>query len=67
MNMGIANNAIRLREFQTQIVEDQVVFQGIDSISISTIDRIDQKNHIRTKQLYRVPFERNANDSNMFR
>lgn len=61
VNMVIANNAIRLRDIQTQIVEDQVVFQGIDSISISTIDRIVQKNHIRTKQLYRVPFERNSN------
>ncbi|KAK0142201.1 hypothetical protein N1851_020138 [Merluccius polli] len=39
----------------------QVVFQGIDSSSISTIDQIVQKNHIRTKQLDRVPFERNSN------
>ncbi len=48
VNMVIVNNAIRLREIQTQIVEDQVVFQGIDSISISTIDRIIQRNQIRT-------------------
>ncbi len=65
-------NAIHLREIQTQIVEDQVVFQGIDRISISTIDRIIQRNQIRTKQLYRVPYERNSielrsNDSNMCR
>jgi hypothetical protein len=59
--MVIANNAICLREIQTQIVEDLVVFQGIDSVNISTIDRIVQKNHIRTKQLYCVPFERNSN------
>jgi hypothetical protein len=61
VNMVIASNAIRLREIQTQTVENQVVFQGIDSISISTIDQIVQKNHTRTKQLYRVPFERNSN------
>nr|XP_023842939.1 uncharacterized protein LOC111963654 [Salvelinus alpinus] len=61
VDMAFANNAIRLREIQTQIVEDQVFFQGTDSISISIIDQIVQKNHIRTKQLYRVPFERISN------
>ncbi len=59
--MVIVNNSIRLREIQTQLVEDQVVFQGIDSISISTIDRIIQRNQIRTKQLYRAPYKINAN------
>lgn len=60
--MVIANNVIRLRETQTHIVEDLLlVFQGTGSINMSTIDQIVQKNHIRTKQLYCVPFERNSN------
>ncbi|KAK0151758.1 hypothetical protein N1851_006859 [Merluccius polli] len=60
VNMVIANNAITLREIQTRIIEDQEIFQGTNSISLSTIDRVIQQNHIRTKQLYRVPFERNS-------
>ncbi|KAK0135938.1 hypothetical protein N1851_028189 [Merluccius polli] len=73
VNMVMANNAITLREIQTHIIEDQEIFQGTNSISLSTIDRVIQQNHIRTKQLYRVPFERNrgiglrSNDSNMCR
>ncbi len=59
-NMVIANNAITLREIQTCIVEDQGIFQGTNSISLSTIHRVIQWNHIRTKQLYHVPFERNS-------
>ena len=58
--MVIANNAITLREIQTRIIEDQEIFQGTNSISLSTINRVIQQNHIRTKQLYRVPFERNS-------
>ena len=58
--MVIANNAITLREIQTCIIEDQEIFQGTNSISLSTIDRVIQQNHIRTKQLYCVPFERNS-------
>jgi hypothetical protein len=38
VNMVIDSNANSLRDIQTQNVENQVVFQGIDSISISTID-----------------------------
>ncbi|KAI1896958.1 hypothetical protein AGOR_G00100260 [Albula goreensis] len=38
VNMVVANNPIHLRDIQTQIVEDQVVFQEIDWIV--------QKNHI---------------------
>jgi hypothetical protein len=49
VNMVIANNAIPLREIQTQIVEDQVVLTR--SFRRTT----------KTKQLYRVPFERNSN------
>ncbi|KAL7382378.1 hypothetical protein ABVT39_021351 [Epinephelus coioides] len=60
VNMVIANNAFHLREIQQRVVEDQQVFRGIDAISISTIDRILKRNHLRMKQAYRVPFERNS-------
>jgi hypothetical protein len=56
----IANNDIRLREIQTQIVEDQVVFQGIDSISISTMEQIVQKKH-KDKAAVSCALERNSN------
>jgi len=60
VNMVIANNAIHLREIQQWVVEDQQVFRGTDAISISTIDRILKRNHLRMKQAYCVPFERNS-------
>ncbi|KAL7887091.1 hypothetical protein AOLI_G00048120 [Acnodon oligacanthus] len=60
VNMAIANNVIRLREIQNRVIEDQSVFQGIDQISIPTIDRILQCNRMAMKQAYHVPFERNS-------
>ncbi len=54
-----ANNAIRLREIQSAIIEDNNVFQNIQSVSISTIDRVLRRHHMSMKQMYRVPFERN--------
>ncbi len=60
VNMVIANNAIRLREIQRKIIEDQQAFSEIDCISISTIDNLLHRNRLRMKQVYRVPFERNS-------
>lgn len=54
-----ANNAIRLREIQCAIIEDNNVFQHIQSVSTSTMDRVLRRHHMSMKQLYRVPFERN--------
>ncbi|KAL7871364.1 hypothetical protein SRHO_G00063470 [Serrasalmus rhombeus] len=54
--MGIANNAIRLGEIQSAIIDNHDIFENIQSVSISTIDRVQ----MRMKQLYRVPFERNG-------
>lgn len=58
--MVIANNAIKLREIQSAVIENNTVFGNIESVSISTIDRVLKKNEIRMKQLYKVPFERNS-------
>ncbi|KAF0039334.1 hypothetical protein F2P81_007569 [Scophthalmus maximus] len=58
-NMVMANNAITLRQIRTAIIEDNAIFQNVNSISISTIDRILNKHQMTMKQLYTVPFERN--------
>ncbi|RXN23239.1 hypothetical protein ROHU_023054 [Labeo rohita] len=59
-NMVIANNAITLRQIRNAILLDNVIFQNINSISISTIDRVLKKHQMTMKQIYRVPFERNS-------
>ncbi len=56
----IANNAIRLREIQIAVIEDDNIFGNIESVSIATIDRVLRRNEMRMKQLYNVPFERNS-------
>lgn len=58
--MVLQDNAIRLREIQERVIQDNTHFQGIDSVSISTIDRVLHRNRMRMKQVYRVPFERNS-------
>lgn len=58
--MVAANNALRLREIQRTVVNDDTIFGNIQSISISTIDRVLRRNEMSMKQLYRVPFERNS-------
>lgn len=57
--MVAANNALRLREIQRTVVEDDTIFGNIQSISIPTIDRVLTRNEMSMKQLYKVPFERN--------
>nr|XP_023660031.1 uncharacterized protein LOC111839927 [Paramormyrops kingsleyae] len=58
--MVIANNAIKLKEIQSAVIEDNGVFGNIGSVSIATIDRVLKRNEMRMKQLYKVPFERNS-------
>lgn len=60
VDMVRANNAIRLREIQSAVIEDNGIFHNIGSVSLSTIDRVLNKNEMSMKQLYRVPFERNS-------
>ncbi|XP_056885554.1 uncharacterized protein LOC130523939 [Takifugu flavidus] len=59
-NIVVENNAITLREIQTTILQDNDTFANIQTVSISTIDRVLKKQHMRMKQLYTVPFERNG-------
>ncbi|KAJ8380233.1 hypothetical protein SKAU_G00010110 [Synaphobranchus kaupii] len=60
VDMVRANHAIRLREIQSAVIEDNGIFHNIGSVSLSTIDRVLNKNEMSMKQLYRVPFERNS-------
>ncbi|XP_039606480.1 uncharacterized protein LOC120527295 [Polypterus senegalus] len=55
VDMVRENNTIKLYEF-----EDHVHFEGIDCVSLSTVDRVLKRNRLRMKQLYRAPFERNS-------
>ncbi|KAL0154437.1 hypothetical protein M9458_050259 [Cirrhinus mrigala] len=66
VNMVIANNSIRLREIQQSIIEDDTTFQNIYNVSISVLGRVLARNRIRMKQIYRVPFERNSEQSDGF-
>lgn len=60
VNMVIANNAIRLREIQQRIIDNDTIFQNIHSVSISALSHVLARHRIRMKQIYRVPFERNT-------
>ncbi|XP_034144995.1 uncharacterized protein LOC114829938 [Esox lucius] len=60
VEMVVANNAIKLHEIKTRIVEDHEIFANIESISLTTITRTLSKHRVRMKQLYTVPFERNS-------
>ena len=60
VDMVRENNAIKLSEIQQKIIEDHVHFEGINSVSLSTVDRVLKRNTLRMKQLYRVPFDRNS-------
>lgn len=60
VEMVVANNAMKLREIQARIVQDQEMFQNINSISLTTITRTLDKHRVRMKQLYTVPFDRNS-------
>lgn len=59
-NMVMANNAITLRQIRDAILQDNHIFQNINTISISTIDRVLKEHQMTMKQIYRVPFERNS-------
>ena len=59
-NLVLANNAITLREIQSHIIRDNTPFNNIGQVSLSTLARLLYWNQVQMKQLYRAPFERNA-------
>ncbi|KAL7837516.1 hypothetical protein SRHO_G00272270 [Serrasalmus rhombeus] len=58
--MVVENNAITLREIKSAIIEDTNIFENIQTVSISTIDRVLKRHQMNMKMLYTVPFERNG-------
>lgn len=52
VDMVRQNNAILLREIEQQIIEDDTLFEGINRVSLSTTDRVLQRNRIRMTQVY---------------
>lgn len=60
INMVLANNAIRIREIREHILNNDTIFNNINAVSLSTIQRILQRHRVTMKQLYKVPFERNS-------
>lgn len=60
INMVLANNAIRIREIRENILNDDNIFNNINAVSLSTIQRILQRHQVTMKQIYKVPFERNS-------
>ncbi len=60
INMVLANNAIRVREIREHILNNDTIFNNINAVSLSTIQRILQRHQVTMKQLYKVPFERNS-------
>ena len=57
VNMVLANNAIRLREIQANIIGDHDIFHDVNQVSISTLAHFLTKNQVMMKQIYRVPLE----------
>ena len=60
INMVLANNAIRLRELQANIIGDHAIFNDVHRVSQSTLARIRKIHQVQMKQFYRVPFERRS-------
>ena len=60
INMVLANNAIMIREIREHILNNDTIFNNINAVSLSTIQRIRQRHRVTMKQLYKVPFERNS-------
>ncbi len=57
---GSGQNDIRLTEIRQHILDNEDMFNNVGSISLPTIARILKRHQVSIKQLYHVPFERNA-------
>lgn len=60
INLVLANNAISLREIQAHIVNDHLIFNNVQQVSLSTVARILKKHQVLMKRLYKVPLEINS-------
>lgn len=60
INMVRQNNAITLKQLQRHIIANNDVFHNVQTVSLSTVDRVLRKNLMTMKQVYKVPFSRNT-------
>ncbi|KAA0716150.1 hypothetical protein E1301_Tti015860 [Triplophysa tibetana] len=60
VNMVRVRNDIRLREIRQHILDNNDIFSNVEAISLPTIARVLKRHQVSLKQLYHVPFERNA-------
>ncbi len=71
VDMVCENNAIKLSEIQQKIIEDHVHFEGINSVSLSTVDHVLKRNRLRTSYtecpLIATQTESKSKDSSMYR
>ncbi len=72
VDMVHENNAIKLSEIQQKIIEDHVNFEGINSVSLSTVDRVLKRNRLRINSYTEYPLiatqtESKSKDSSMYR
>ena len=54
--MVLANNGLTIKQIQSAIIDDEAMFQNIDTVSQATVDSVLRRNKLRMKQVYRVPF-----------
>ncbi|XP_078017775.1 uncharacterized protein LOC144458674 [Epinephelus lanceolatus] len=60
VNLVRARNDIRLSDIRQHILDNDDIFNNVEAISLPTIARVLKRHQVSLKQLYRVPFERNA-------
>ena len=51
VNMVLANNALTIKQIKSAIIDDQAMFQNIDTVSLATVDRVLRRNELRMKQV----------------
>lgn len=60
VNLVRARNDIHLPEIRQHISDNDDMFNNVEAISLPTIARMLKRHQVSLKQLYHVPFERNA-------
>ncbi|XP_029553540.1 uncharacterized protein LOC115152827 [Salmo trutta] len=60
VNLVRARNDIHPTEIRQHILDNDDMFNNVEAISLPAIARMLKRHQVSLKQLYRVPFERNA-------
>ena len=51
VNMVLANNALTIKQIKSAIIDDQAMFQNIETVNLATVDRVLRRNELRMKQV----------------